>query len=741
MTTHEVVLHGCHPSPLAHYLKALGVLRLVGEQVDPDARGAWVDDAFRVWSTSNREGFVWFFVHDYRPTPIIAPWNGGSGFHPKDNTSGIEPIETSKGARWSAYRETIAVARKALAQLGMTGKPEKDDKTRLLALLRGALPDDALAWMDAALLLTDGSDKLPDGLAYGAQPKYPPLLGTGGNDGRLDFTNNFMQRLVELLDPVSDEPPPSSASLLEQALFGEAVDSLRKGAAIGQFLPGDAGGANAEAGFDADSLINPWDFVLMLEGAAMFASAAVRRHESDIPGAMSYPFTVHGVGAGYGSAAQSDEADSRAEMWLPLWSNPAHHREVEAMLAEGRARVGRRSARTGVDFARAAVSLGVDRGISAFERVGFQVRNGLSYLATPLGRIEVQSSPTGDPVAEIDDWLDSFRRAASDNHAPAGAARALRGLEAAIFELCRRPTDGDRTLDVLVALGQCEAAMVKSLRWTVDKRLRPIPRLNPRRWLTRIENVSELRLALSLASVSMKSRASTGTSRYPLRDQIEPVSGGRFPEWNPQAGRDVAWKDGDTISGLIAVLGRRLLVAREAGYDFYPDRGRLGASLADITGFIDRDVDDTRLAALTWAGALFDWSRRDLPTVRAPDSNSAPPALYGLLKLCFAGECLDGWILGDRGSNVEVPMVPAIVRHAAVGDSPRASELALRRLRGSGLAPAVGRIATGRAGGLSRRIAAALAFPLARAELRRLASLMLRPQEQLHEIGEATPSP
>ena len=44
-------------------------------------------------------------------------------------------------------------------------------------------------WMDAAMVLED------DGT-----PKYPALLGSGGNDGRLDFTNNFMKRLGEVFD-------------------------------------------------------------------------------------------------------------------------------------------------------------------------------------------------------------------------------------------------------------------------------------------------------------------------------------------------------------------------------------------------------------------------------------------------------------------------------------------------------------------------------------------------------------
>src|SRR5690606_13708240 len=88
--------------------------------------------------------------------------------------------------------------------------------------------------------------------------KFPPLLGTGGNDGRLDFSNNFMQRLVSLFDPVTGLPEPGTVALLRASLFGEATTDLVKKAAIGQFYPGNAGGVNSTTGFAAASLINPW---------------------------------------------------------------------------------------------------------------------------------------------------------------------------------------------------------------------------------------------------------------------------------------------------------------------------------------------------------------------------------------------------------------------------------------------------------------------------------------------------
>ncbi|SRR6266567_3935569 len=79
-----VRLHGCSPTPLAHYLKALGVLRLLSEQLPPGTprpRGAWIGETFVLHTTLDRAAVELFFLHDYRPTPILAPWNGGSGFY------------------------------------------------------------------------------------------------------------------------------------------------------------------------------------------------------------------------------------------------------------------------------------------------------------------------------------------------------------------------------------------------------------------------------------------------------------------------------------------------------------------------------------------------------------------------------------------------------------------------------------------------------------------------------------
>ncbi len=138
------------------------------------------------------------------------------------------------------------------------------------------MPDHGLAWLDAAYVLTS------DG------PKYPPLLGTGGNDGRLDFTNNYMQHLLTLF--VGDgSATANSERLLRESLFRELSDCRHRGT-IGQFDPGNLGGANNGSGFDGYSTVNSWDFILMLEGAILFAAASAKRLESGDGAALAYPF-------------------------------------------------------------------------------------------------------------------------------------------------------------------------------------------------------------------------------------------------------------------------------------------------------------------------------------------------------------------------------------------------------------------------------------------------------------------
>lgn len=158
-------LHGCAPTPLAHYLKALGILRLVSEQADLQARGWWVGDRFRLATTLDAAELEEFFMEKYEPTPLVAPWNGGTGFYPKDKkaSKAVEGIKIHKSTRFNCYRQAITDAVNAVGQ--RKEAPEKKEKEEfLIECLRDWRGDHRKAMAAAIVLSNDG------------KPRYPALL-------------------------------------------------------------------------------------------------------------------------------------------------------------------------------------------------------------------------------------------------------------------------------------------------------------------------------------------------------------------------------------------------------------------------------------------------------------------------------------------------------------------------------------------------------------------------------------
>ncbi len=626
-------LDGCAPVPLAGYLKALGVLRILGEQLGVDdtsaagsgaeIRGWWERERFMLWCPLDQEGLEAFFLEAYRPTPILAPWNGGSGFYEKDRQEAIGAIESTDVARFADYSAAISRSRQSLASLGLTVRPTGELKDTLLDELRSTCSDEQLKWIDAAVVLS------------GDGPKYPPLLGTGGNDGRLEFTNNFMQRLVEVFDPETGEAAKGATEHLSEALFGEAAPDL-KSTAIGQFSPGAAGGPNATSGFTGNARVNPWDYILMLEGAVLFAARVARRLEGDTFGHLSFPFTVRPVGAGSGATDTGDEGDARAETWVPLWSNPSGIGEVSALLGEGRVSVGRRTAGDGLDFVRAVARLGADRGIESFQRYGFLMRSGRAYLATPLGRIKVRRNPEADLIDELDQeqWLSRFRRFARGKERPARLGSLARRLDNALFEVAQgriRPTPPVQS--VLLVLGEVQdyLAVSPQARDTV----RPVPCLS-REWFDAARDSSgEFELAAALAGLyAREERPETHDRvRMPLVENLWPVrrrrERGRLRHrWSDQGRNRAVWGPGGIDSNLAEVLHRRLLDMAGEGIGSLPLESRRSVGLPALAAWLVRELDDRRVEALVRALALV-----ELPTPRTGKATGRPPIPAGFAAL------------------------------------------------------------------------------------------------------------
>ncbi len=680
-------LDGCSPEPLASYLKALAVFRLVAEQSDPEVHGMWDGDAFVLESKLDGAGLVRFFLEDYAPSPFVAPWNGGSGFYPGDNKEGIECIRSSDSARFMGYR-------RALDEIGRwpLGKAElKSRKEQIIAQCRSLLPDAALEWIDAAVGLTDGR-----------KPSYAPILGTGGNEGRLEYTNSFMRRIADLL--LSSPPHPSREALLRNALFAEPAEGFAK-ESVGQYDPGRAGGFNQGPGIEhKDFPTNAWNFVLTFEGTPAWAGGIARRQGMLAARLLASPFTVRASPVGYSSSAQSDADSARAEIWTPLWNRPASYAEVRALLSEGRAEVGTRPARAGIEFAEAASSLGVDRGISQFVRYSLMKRRGDSYVALPTGRFSVQFRSESDLIRELNPLtaqLDWFIRGMGDN-CPASLGSARRSIDSAIYELLLH--GGPSWAQALVrSLGAIERQLA---RRPADKNThRPISGLSPR-WIEATDDGSvEVRLAAALASI--RSEGKVG----PLRANLSPIDPVRTDQWSDSE-TQTAWRGNSLAARLAQVLVRRMMDAERVGADNNPVFGAVRLVPSDIAAFIEGQVDEQLLEDLLFGFSWINWHHRSAVEVLTtlnrrwlpPVSAHVIPRAWALLKLLF----LPGPLRANGGDvrlRAEASIVP-LLRAGRIGE---ACEVATRRLYVSGLFPLRARFPDTADG---PRIAAALIFPI-----------------------------
>jgi CRISPR-associated protein Csx17 len=595
------LLPGFRPEPLASYLAGLGLLRVLGEQADPDATAAWTPDGLAV--TTTVEDIAVWLAGSYIPTPVLSPWNSGSGFGGKDKEPlvRLKALRGHPSPRLARFREAIRLAEEVAADARAKGwisdKAADGDKRRVVQEFRNRCPDELLPWIDAAVVLT------------GDQLVFPSLLGTGGNDGRTDFSTNFHKCLLEVIGT------PRSLAMAHDLLTGAEVEQLTS-AAIGQFDPAGAGGPGSSRFGPADSLVNPWRYVLCVEGTLLFAASAVRRNQFSA-GQAAMPFTV--AASPDGSASGSAGESSRREVWAPLWSQDVTVAEIRQLFAEARASWRGRPAQRAADFYAATRTLGVARGIDRFTRFGLHQRNGQSHTAVPLDRIDVRERAEVRLAAGVEDWANRF----SGTDASSAVGEAARRFHKAHLAYARDGGPG-RLAAMLAALTSLEQSVGRSGRARDSAPVRYAPPAG--RFLTELakDESPELRVAAGLASCQTLPGA--GPSQLParsMRQLLLPVDPGTRSQPNGQ------WRDCPLIPGFGArplpeVLAGVLIWRCRTAAD-EPDAARfrgvpafrsgVRVPIADLHAFARGALDERKLdllfracLALNWRNVRRDWS-------------------------------------------------------------------------------------------------------------------------------------
>lgn len=733
-----VTLSGCRSTPLLSYLQGFGVLRVLHNQHLPGVLSYWQGSTLHVQGQFEREDLIDFFVKKYKPTPILSPWNGRGGFRtrkPQKGERAMQALTKNSDPRLEPFRQSIGVAHqvvklaKDLEWADKTGKVNNKHKPLFLAECRSVFPDEALDWLDAAFVLPD--DK---------KPNYPLIVGgAGGALGSGDISANYAEAVNLIIDP---KRATWSHELLVNALFELGQPQLSR-IPIGHMLPGTAGTANSSAFGSAISAVNPWSFVLGLEGSLLFASGVARRFKG-ARGMATTPFTVPESPVGHSAA---DKENVKGEMWLPVWEQPMTAPEVRRILAEGRLSWGGKSASHGVDAAKAIASLGVDRGLSHFERYIVAARHGDLTLAVPVGSFPVVKQPVErvQLIRDLDPWVNRLR----NTQLPASARSAMRRIDAAQMQVVQKPDSPTPLQDLLLEIA--------ALEWVVsrnpDLRTRarsPVAPLSLDRWAAPLDDgTTEWKVAVSIAT--QRDRFTGGQGLSPLEQRrgaasclLRPVKLHPDPyrshqlEWVDRpggSGHPLAWSVDNRLAD--ALINRALICRDRQIPEGVPTIGS-GAPIAfdrfcpvpmtHIAAFLNGSLDLKRLGRLILAAAMLDrpppWGRLATEHDWSRGGQPVHPA-RALLGPFFHAIPLKKET--DKGEDAKQLLLPSLSwpQKLRAGQTYSVFSEALVRLRAAGYPPGVRPESLGVTS--KERLVASLLIPVFPLEVRRAIGIVSPP--------------
>jgi CRISPR-associated protein Csx17 len=347
----------------------------------------------------------------------------------------------------------------------------------------------------------------------------------------------------------------STSRLAQDWLEGIASVALTHNAKIGLFDPGANGTANTSPFGAATSLVNPWIFILMMEGLPWFSSAPARRLHSeahhDPRAAMT--FMTHGDAAGTTTGSPNEE--SRGEVWFPWWERPLRAAAVRQLFTEGRAVWRGRTATRSDQMYLATAAQGVSPAIGGFDRYSIQQRNGTSHTAVLADRIRVRHVDAVAVVADVEDWMNIL----GGKQLPTTVKAATRRFDIARIDLVRANSARLQATAVAELLGSvtaAELAVGRSGRTREDINPWPRPR-EARRLVDLLAEPSwepvlgqpEFRVALGIASIVTPPLKDAPRGRT-MRELLLPI--------DPPLGRidRPRWRSAPVVPG----LGQRKLI-------------------------------------------------------------------------------------------------------------------------------------------------------------------------------------
>ncbi len=613
---HKHVLEGCTPIPISNYLKSLGLLRILSEQTEFKITAYWENEKFVLETDVESDEIIKFLLKKYVPTPILIPWSYNKY---QKTIKMLEPIINDK--RFAIYQKIIDEIKTVLDEFenirikkesDKKSKTEdiiKDQKDLFLKLCRNMLSDEIIRWLDAVFVLTEN------------KTNYAPILVSGGNDGNFDMAENFVKKLIMLLG-TDEKENVKSENWLKNTLFGGSC-ALDVGSVIGHNPDGDGKTTpNAGMGFTGKSLSNPWDYVLMMEGTLLFAGNMARRQSANT-GKAVFPFSTSISSIGYATA--SDQEEDKGEIWLPIWKTAATYVEINHIFKEGRVQLGRKQAETGTEFARAAISLGTERGIDEFKRYCVMKRKGDAHLYIYAGKINVADDSKVYLLDELDDWYKKISKESKKKESSDSLKRLVRNHDVAILNYCKYRNES-HMLEILISVGRIQRHVSNYF-----KKLKPLSKLSPG-WLEKCyDGSAEFRLAASLASI--QSERGVGG----IRENLENIKQENGTWVNNKDFISFVWNENnDLVGNMENILKRRTVDGKIASLNQIPIKGWIFAEINDIVEFLNGNLDTKKIGNLILPLSMMDLSSNPWRTTEYKDPFKIPiPEAYAIIKLIY----------------------------------------------------------------------------------------------------------
>jgi len=664
----NIILSNCRSTPFASYLKPLGIMRILSEQKKREirVRGFWKDETFVLETNLKKEEIMDFFLNRYEPTPIVSPWNNGSGFYSNkkkgsDSFTGKELwnyLLESEDPRFKLYKETVKKImewpeiKEWKAEKFKKRNDEKkkksneglprDLKISIIRKSRNTLDDKVVKWIDASVVL-DAHDEM----------KMTPLMSMGGSEGNLDYSSIYIKSIYEIFFEGNSQNLVKE--WLENSVFGGPAHDLPTTVKIGKFFAGKAGGSNQGFGPEQKDIpTNPWDFIFLIEGSLLWNSGTVM-HYSNRETSLFTPFTSGSIGGKY-------------SVWTPVWETPSSNDEIQWLFSEGRSELKLNKARSNLEFLEATANLGVDRSIKKFIKYEIKEERGKRYyLMRQASSVNVKRMRNIDSIFELNRFISNVDRFISKfkKNPPKSLKTARSTLSKSVEELIINE-NMDRYLKVLIDIGKIMQIKTRLEIQSREGGKRYINVLGPK-WLEiAYDGSPEFRIAAAIASISSACGA----------DDI-------ITNIGVNGNDNYSWKGNSLYDKMINTLSRRIIEAHKNQCKENPLKSKLFANVEDVSAFITGNVDNQKIENIIYGLMVVDWdyvNSNIIDSWRLSEKIWFVPH-YPILKLLFSPRGK----LSINGKEIIIKTEDSVIPMIKSGRVSGACEIARRRLLSSGL--------------------------------------------------------